>query len=467
MCFYATYNVRKMCFFSVDNLRKMCYTMCNHFERMVIALKRKAIQILINWKSSDDRKPMVLKGARQVGKTWLMKEFGKSCYNSSVYFNFDEEEQLKSIFETNKNPHRIIELLSMIAGKKIIPGETLIIFDEIQECPEALNSLKYFKEKANEYHVIAAGSLLGTLLAGPKSYPVGMVNLLDVFPLGFDEFLEAVDPALFSFYESIQKEQQIEEIFHNRLLEAYNNYLIIGGMPECVASWVQHKDPARISQIQRELIEIYENDFSKHNGKVNSGRILMVFRSIVAQLAKPNEKFMYGAVREGGRARDFEEAIEWLVSAGMLNRVYNVSKMEHPLPAFDKLDQFKLFVFDTGLLKHMAGIDNSAILLKSDYQFKGPLTENFVLQQLRGQFEVEPRYYSDKNSEIDFVLQYHTEIIPVEAKSGEDKSAPSFKKYISEHHPAHAIRFSKRGYKKDGYITNLPLYLAGKTRELL
>lgn len=198
-------------------------------------------------------------------------------------------------------------------------------------------------------------------------------------------------------------------------------------MPECVASWIAHKDPAKITQIQRELIEVYENDFSKHNGKVNSGRILMVFRSIVAQLAKSNEKFMYGAVREGGRARDFEEAIEWLVSAGMLNRIYNVSKAEHPLAAFDKLDQFKLFVFDTGLLKHMAGIDNSAILLKTDFQFKGPLTENYVLQQLRGQFEVEPRYYSDKNSEIDFLIQHGTEIIPIEAKGGEDKTAPSFK----------------------------------------
>ena len=434
---------------------------------MVTCLKRNAIQILINWKASDDRKPMVLKGARQVGKTWLMKEFGRSCYDSAVYFNFDEEDQLKSIFEANKNPHRIIELLSLIAGEKIVPGKTLIIFDEIQECPEALNSLKYFKEKANEYHVIAAGSLLGTLLAQPKSYPVGMVNLLDIFPLGFDEFLDATDPALFAYYESIQKGQKIEEIFHHRLLDAYNNYLIIGGMPECVASWVKYKDPARVSQIQKELIEVYENDFSKHNGKVNSGRILMVFRSIVAQRAKPNEKCMYGAVREGGRARDFEEAIEWLVSAGMLNRVYNISKMEHPLAAFDKLDQFKLFVFDTGLLKHMAGIDNSAILLKSDYQFKGPLTENYILQQLRGQFDVEPRYYSDKNSEIDFVLQYCTEIIPVEAKGGEDKSAPSFKRYISEHHPAHAIRYSKRGYRKDGEITNLPLYLARKTKDLL
>lgn len=430
-------------------------------------MKRNALSALVKWKNSEERKPMVLKGARQVGKTWLMKEFGRNYYDSYAYFNFDEEDELKSIFETNKNPQRIVELLSMICGGKIEPGKTLIIFDEIQECPEALNTLKYFKEKANEYHVIAAGSLLGTLLARPKSYPVGMVNLLNIQPLTFDEFLEATDSGLYAYYDSIQKGQQIEELFHKRLTEAYNYYLIIGGMPECVASWVKYKDPAKVSQIQRELIEVYENDFSKHNGKVNSGRILMVFRSIVSQLAKANEKFVYGAVREGGRARDFEEAIEWLVSAGMLSRVYNVSKPEHPLPAFDKPEQFKLFVFDTGLLKHMAGIDNSAILLKTDYQFKGPLTENYVLQQLIGQFELEPRYYADKNGEIDFVIQNGTGIIPVEVKGGEEKAAPSFKRYIASNKPENAIRFSKLGYRRDGDFTNIPLYLARKTMDLL
>ena len=444
----------------------MCYAIIIP-EKDGVFMKRNAMQSLINWKNDPERKPLILRGARQVGKNWLMQALGQTCYANYVYFNFDEEDELKSIFQANKNPHRIIELLSMISGEKIQPGETLILFDEIQECPEALNTLKYFKEKANEYHVVSAGSLLGTILAQPKSYPVGMVNLLDIFPLTFDEFLEATDPALYTYYDSIQKEQTIEEIFHSRLSEACNYYFIIGGMPECVSSWIKYKDPARISQIQRELIEIYENDFSKHNGKINSGRILLVFRSIVAQLAKPNEKFMYGAVREGGRARDFEEAIEWLVSAGMLNRVYNVSKMEHPLSAFDKLDQFKLFVFDTGLLKHMAGIDNSAILLKSSYPFKGALTENYILQQLQGQFEIAPRYYSDKNSEIDFVLQNGTDIIPVEVKAGEDKSAPSFKRYVAENHPAAALRFSKRGYRKDGDITNLPLYLVCKTRDLL
>lgn len=430
-------------------------------------MKRNAILKLVQWKNSPERKPMVLRGARQVGKTWLMKEFGQNYYDNYVYFNFDEEDELKSIFETNKNPNRIIELLSMISDEKIEPEKTLIIFDEIQECPEALNTLKYFKEKANEYHVITAGSLLGTLLAKPKSYPVGMVNLLDIYPLTFDEFLNAIDSGLYAYYESIQKEQVIEQIFHQRLLDAYNYYLIIGGMPECVSSWIKYKDPAMVSKIQRELIEVYENDFSKHNGKVNSGRILMVFRSIVSQLAKPNEKFMYGAVREGARARDFEEAIEWLVSAGMLNRVYNVSKMEHPLSAFDKLDQFKLFVFDTGLLKQMAGVDNSAILLRTDYQFKGPLTENYVLQQLQGQFEVEPRYYSDKNGEIDFVVQNKMEIIPIEVKGGEDRSANSFKTYVANNAPQHAYRFSKRGYRKDGDLTNLPLYLVRKTKDLL
>lgn len=430
-------------------------------------MERVALKKLIEWKDSIDRKPMILKGARQVGKTWLMQEFGKRYYQNTVYYNFDEEDELASIFNSNKDPNRIIDLLSMISGEKIIPEKTLIIFDEVQECSEALNSLKYFNEKANEYHIIAAGSLLGTLLAKPKSYPVGKVNLLEIAPLTFEEYLLASDEGLYRYYQSIQKEQKIEEIFHKRLLESYHYYLIIGGMPECVSSWITNKDPKKILQIQRELIEIYENDFSKHNGKVNSGRILMVFRSIVSQLAKENEKFVYGAVREGGRARDFEEAIEWLVSAGMLNRVYNVSKPEHPLPAFDKRESFKLYMFDTGLLKCMAGVDNGALLLKSDFQFKGPLVENFVLQQLKPQYDVAPRYYSTRYGEIDFLLQNGQEIIPVEVKGGESKSAPTFKKYILEKEPQTAVRFSERGYLKNGMITNVPLYLASAVRRIL
>jgi predicted AAA+ superfamily ATPase len=421
----------------------------------------------VAWKRDPERKPLILKGARQVGKTWLMEEFGRTQYPSHAYFNFDEEDELSSIFEANKNPHRIIELLGLLSNRKILPGETLIILDEIQECPSALNALKYFREKANEYHVAAAGSLLGTLLAQPKSYPVGQVNLIDIHPLSFGEFLAAVDEPLFSFYSQVEKGRPIEEIFHGRLLDEYSNYLIIGGLPECVSSWSKYRDPQRIRRIQNELVAIYENDFSKRNGKINSGRILLVFRSVVSQLAKGSGKFVYGAVKEGARAREYEDAIEWLASAGMLNRVYNVSKPEHPLKAFDQLSHFKLYLFDTGLLKHMAGIDNSAVLLKSDYQFKGPLTENFVLQQLQGQFEVEPRFYFDGRVEIDFLLQSGTEIIPVEVKGGEDKSAASFKSYIKSRSPGTAIRYSKRGYATDGGVTNLPLYLAGMTKDLI
>ncbi len=431
-------------------------------------MKRNAIEQLLAWKNSTDRKPLVLKGARQVGKTWLMEEFGRLYYDDTFYFNFDEEDELQSVFKTNKNPHRIIELLGMIKGKKILPEKHLIIFDEVQECSEALNSLKYFCEKANEYHIISAGSLLGTLLAKPKSYPVGKVNLLNISPMTFDEFLAALDEGLYSYYTAIQKGQQIEEIFHHRLLDAYNYYLIIGGMPECVQSWITHKDPAEISRIQQELIELYENDFSKHNGKVNSGRILMVFRSLVTQLSKDNEKFIFGCVREGARAREFEEAIEWLVSAGMVMRIYNVSKPEHPLKAYEQLNHFKLFMFDVGLMKQMAAISNEAILLKSDYQFKGALTENYVLQQIKAIYDTEPKYYAPTSTnEIDFVVQDGMNIIPIEVKAGESVTSASFKNYIKEYKPEKAVRLSKLGYEINDSFVNLPLYLANKMGELV
>lgn len=430
-------------------------------------MERYVMTRLQKWKNSPDRKPLVIRGARQVGKTWIMKEFGKSFYDNFVYCNFDEDNELKSIFTNNKNPHRIIEILSLLNNIKIIPGSTLIIFDEIQECPEALNTLKYFYEKANEYHIIAAGSLLGTLLAKPKSYPVGMVNLLEIYPLNFCEFLMATNESLYNYYESITNNQAIDEIFHNRLLEAYNNYLIIGGMPECVSSWITYKDPQKIIQIQKELISLYENDFSKRNGKITSGKILRVFRNITTQLAKENEKFIYNSIREGARARDYEEAIECLVSAGMLNRVYNLSKIDYPLSVYAKLDSFKLFVFDTGLLKCMANIDNSSILLKSDYQFKGPLTENYVLQQLKSTYGSDLFYFSNKNSELDFIMQNKTNINIIEVKAGEDKSSPSFKKYINESNELQGIRYSRRNYVKNGKIINIPLYLVNKTIELI
>lgn len=431
-------------------------------------MKRKALLSLKNWKCDTDRKPLILKGARQVGKTWLMEQFGKEYYEDYFYFNFDEEEEIASIFKSNKDPFRIIELLGLLKGKKIEPEKHLIIFDEVQECPEALNALKYFYEKANDYHIVSAGSLLGTLLAKPKSYPVGKVNVMNLYPMTFEEFLCAMDESLHQYYEGITKGSIIEEIFHNKLMELYKYYLIIGGMPECVSNWIKYKDYSRVEKIQRELLELYENDFSKHNGKVNSGRILLVFRSIVSQLAKDNEKFVYGCVREGARAREFEEAIEWLVSAGMVIRIHNVSKAEHPLNAFEEVNHFKLFLFDVGLLKCMAGISNEAILLKTDYQFKGALAENYCLQQLRDVFDTLPKYYvQGQNSEIDFLLQNGMEIIPVEVKAGEAIHAKSLKKYISDKNPKEALRYSGLGYKEQECIINIPLYLIGKTKELL
>ena len=429
-------------------------------------MQRKAFTQLLEWKNSKRRKPLILKGARQVGKTWLMKEFGRLNYEKTFYFSFEKEEELSIIFEKNKDPLRIIEQLGSIYGDTIECRKHLIIFDEIQECPKALNSLKYFNEEANEYHIIAAGSLLGTLLAESMSYPVGKVNLLDVYPMDFEEFLGAVQPELLKYIEETQPEDIIE-IQHTKLIEQYHNYLIVGGMPECVSSWVNEKNSGTVAQIQKELINIYENDFAKHNKKVNAARILLVFRSLVNQLSKENEKFIYGCVKSGARAREFEESIEWLVSSGIVLRVYDITKPEHPLKAFEDLSSFKLFFFDVGLLKNAAGVSNKDIILGTGFQFKGPLTENYILQQLIPQFDVAPHYYSPaQNYEVDFLLQNESDIIPVECKAGKNTVSASFKRYRNEQKPNLAIRFSELPYKKQEDMVNVPLYLAGQIKSL-
>ena len=430
-------------------------------------MERSALQKLVEWKESSRRKPLVLKGARQVGKTWLMKEFGKRYYKKAFYFSFDAEINLHEVFKVNKNPHWIVEILGSIRGDKILPEEHLIIFDEVQECPEALNTLKYYNEDANEYHIIAAGSLLGTLLAKPMSYPVGKVNLLEIYPMNFDEFLNAVDPVLYNYLETTLP-NEILKIQHDRLIEQYRNYLIIGGMPDCVSSWVTERNSGTVLQIQKALLELYENDISKHNGKIDAGRILLVFRSLVTQLSKEHEKFVYGCVKQGARAREFEVAIEWLVSAGLVLRVYDVKKPEHPLKVFEDFSSFKLFFFDVGLAKYAAGVSNESIILNTDFQFKGALTENYCLQQFRGQFEVFPHYYSPlRNYEVDFLLQNEMQIIPVECKSGENVTSASFKRYRKEESPSLAIRFSSLQYKEQEDMINVPLYLAGRIKQIL
>lgn len=428
---------------------------------------RKPLQKMIEWKSSANRKPLVLKGARQVGKTWLMKEFGLKCYDKTFYFSFDKEEELNEIFKSNKDPARIIELLGTIRNDKILPQKHLIIFDEVQECSEALNSLKYFNEEANEYHIVAAGSLLGTLLAEPKSYPVGKVNLMNIYPMDFDEFLNAAEPALSKYLEETNP-KDIIKIQHEKLIEQYHNYLIVGGMPDCVLSWSTEKNAGLILQIQKELLELYENDISKYNGKVNAGRILMVIRSIVNQLAKENEKFVYGCVKKGARAREFEEAVEWLVSAGLVIRIYDVTKPEHPLKAFENFSSFKLFYFDTGLAKCAAGISNDAIILNKDFQFKGALTENYCIQQLRSSFDCLPHYYSpSQNYEIDMLLQNGMQIIPVECKAGSNVFSASFKRYRRENTPELAVRFSTLQFERQNDLLNMPLYLVDKLNNIV
>ena len=425
---------------------------------------RSVMKAMKAWKEAPDRKPLILRGARQVGKTWLMKEFARQEYQDMVYCNFDEDESLGDLFERTKAPGRLLEQLGLINGLKIKPGKTLIILDEVQECPAALNSLKYFHEQSNEYHVVAAGSLLGTYLAEPKSYPVGQVNLLNVYPLTFHEFLQAAEPTLTTLYESLHPHEEIPTAFHERLLEAWRTYLIVGGMPECVSSWAEHRDAGRVEAIQKELLSVYENDITKHNKQINAGRILLVYRSIVPQLTKENEKFSYRMVKAGARAREFEEAIEWLVSAGILHRIYNVSRPGYPLSAYAMMSNFKLFFFDTGLLKAMAGIENAAIVMDKAFPFRGALTENALLQQFIGELAVPPYYYApDVTHEIDFLLQHQMEIIPLEAKTGKTKKAASFRWYIDKFDPQLAFRYSERNYRKDGKFTNMPVYLAGRT----
>jgi predicted AAA+ superfamily ATPase len=430
-------------------------------------MERFILKQLVEWKNSKNRKPLVLHGARQVGKTYIMKEFGKRYFDNTVYFNFDENIDLKNLFETTKDARRILEQLTLIAEEPILPQTTLVIFDEIQECSAALNSLKYFKENAPEYAVISAGSLLGVLLATPQSYPVGQVNFLDLYPLSFDEFLLATNEKLYGTYSQIVKDFEIPELIHNKLLESYRTYLTIGGMPEAVSCWQDEKNPKKVADIHKEIIRLYEADFTKHNGKVNSAKILTVFRNIASQLAKENKKFIYGALKEGARARDFEEALEWLVSSGLVNKVPCSKNNTYPLVPNDDISAFKLYLFDTGLLKEMSKTTNESIVLDSAFSFKGALVENFVCQQLQGQFELSPRYFTFDRYEVDFLIQNGEQIVPVEVKSSVNISSSSVTGYKNKFNPPLYIRYSTLGYKRDGTTLNIPLYLVGKTKDLI
>ena len=427
-------------------------------------MRRILIDKLISWKKSEQRKPLILKGVRQVGKTWLLKEFGKKYYKNTAYFNFDEQSELKQYFETTKNVQRIIQNLTLINGAPILPGKTLIIFDEIQECNAALNALKYFCETAPEYHVACAGSLLGIRVSKPASFPVGKVEFLPIHPMIFTEFLWALkEEKLVQYIDNIDCLEPIPDIFFNQLYEKLKMYFITGGMPESVRSWAEERDVARVQKVLQDILNAYELDFSKHAEIKDIAKLGLIWSSIPSQLSRENKKFMYRAVKEGVRAREYENALTWLCNAGLAYKIYRNTKPSLPVSAYDDAGAFKLYMVDVGLLRRLAFLDpvsfNEGNRLFSE--FKGALSENYILQSLVAQYEVLPRYWSSgATAEVDFTIQRGNDILPIEVKSDENARGKSFALYNQKYAPPIRVRFSLKNLKKDNNLINVPMFLA-------
>jgi len=433
-------------------------------------IKRDIQQKLIEWKTSVTRKPLLLKGARQVGKTWLLKNFGEKEYSNLAYFNFEEQPELKQFFATTKETDRIIQNLSMLTGEAIKPNKTLIIFDEIQECNEALNSLKYFCEKAKEYHIVSAGSLLGISLSRNQSFPVGKVDFLDVHPLTFSEFLSVADQGLLTYIENINKIEPIPDVFFNRLTDEFKRYFISGGMPEAVIALLENQDIALTQKVLKNILDSYALDFSKHVDNKIISKIGYVWSSIPSQLARENKKFLYQTVKPGARAREYEDAILWLHQAGLVNKVYRCNKPALPLSAYDDLTAFKLYLLDVGLLRRMSFLDPLAIKEGNRLfvEFKGALTENYILQSLSKQFETPTRYWtSEGKAEVDFIIQYKNEIIPIEVKSDENVRSKSLTLYNNLFQPPFRIRYSLKNLTYDSGLLNIPLFLSDLTEKMI
>lgn len=423
-------------------------------------MERFITEKLIDWKNSKDRKPLILRGARQVGKTYILKEFGTKNYVNVAYFNFDHDDGLAELFLNTKNPKRIIDQLSLANGKKINPNTTLIIFDEIQECQNALNSLKYFCEEANEYHIACAGSLLGIRLS-KTSFPVGKVDFLNLYPMTFSEFLIAdKEENLVQVMRNTREISEIPKLFEDRLIEKLKIYYIIGGMPEVVYSWVNDKDIEKVNKIQKNILDSYENDFSKHVDQNEANKISLIWNGIPSQLAKENKKFIYQTVKKGARAREYENALNWLNDANLISKIYLVSKCAFPLKAYHDLSAFKIYMNDVGLLRRMSNLDSSIILKgnKLFEEFKGYFTENYVANTLSYILEETPNYYTFDRNEIDFVIQRNNKIIPIEVKSDKSTNHNSLTKYNAKNDNEISFRFSLNNLSKDGKVINIPLY---------
>ena len=422
---------------------------------------RTAIEKLYQWKDNKHRKPLIIEGARQVGKTWIMKEFGKLAYKDTVYINFDSNSKMANLFADDLDTERLIMGIELFAGKKINPDETLIIFDEVQEVSRALSSLKYFYENAPQYHIICAGSLLGIALHGGTSFPVGKVDFLKLYPLSFKEFLMATDKERFAkLLES--KDYAMITSFKQIYIDALKQYYFIGGMPEAVKSFAENSDFNEVRNIQKRILDAYEQDFSKHAPNDMVPKIRMLWNSIPSQLAKENKKFIYGLVREGSRAKDYEAAIMWLTDCGLIHKVSRVNSAGLPLAAYEDLKAFKLFLLDVGLLGCMTRLSQSTLLDGNDLfkEFKGALTEQYVCQQLKTTDDLGIYYYTnDRGScEIDFVIDSGEKIIPVEVKAETNLKAKSLKTYREKFNPKLSVRTSMADFKNGDGLLNLPLY---------
>ena len=437
-------------------------------------MERLILDRLADWKQDPHHKPLLLRGARQVGKTWALMEFGRRTYENLAYFNLDLNTEYHQFFQTTKDPRRIIENLTAASAQPIFPGKTLIVFDEIQACPDCIAALKYFCEDAPEYDVACAGSLLGLALTHPASFPVGKVNVLDLYPMSFEEFLDANgDGHLAAYLRGVDRLEPLPDAFFNPLLEKLRLYFLTGGMPEAVLSWVEARDVTALQNILSDLLNLYALDFQKHAAHSLFPKIQLVWQSMPSQLARENKKFLYSLVRESARAREYEDAVQWLVNADLLAKVKRASKPGLPLSAYDEPQAFKLYLLDVGLLRRFCALAPSAITEQDRLftEFKGALAENYVMQELRPQLDGEPRYWAVDNPryEVDFLIQHENDIVPVEVKAGENVRAKSLRKYREKFGPQTpvAVRFSLKNLSYDDGLLNVPLFMAGRLTHLL
>ena len=424
-------------------------------------MQRYALKHLINWKNKKNHKPLVIQSARQVGKTWLMQEFGKKYYEQVAYINFDVDVKSREIFDVDYDTERLIMDIGLATKTKINAENTLIIFDEIQECPRALTSLKYFRENAPQYDIIVAGSLLGVACHEGTGFPVGKVSFMNLFPLSFEEFLLAMGEE--RFVELLNKKDfKTIKLFNNKYEKLLKQYCYVGGMPEIVQDFVENKDFESVRNLQKEILSAYEEDFTKHIPTNTVAKIRLLWKSIPAQLSKENKKFIYGAAKEGARARDFEAALSWLINSGLVYRVNKITKPDLPITAYEDFNSFKLFVLDVGLLGAMTDLQADTIIDGNRIfeEFKGAIAEQYVLQQFKTIKDLPVFYWSNETSraEIDFVIQIKSDVVPVEVKAERNLQAKSLKVYMEKFKPNYAIRTSMADYKKTDNLIDLPLY---------